>query len=360
MNNQHDISPIRRRLRGLTIVEVAAAGAAIAVAASVAVPVFQRVGCNAMRQQSAANLAALGAAHAAYANDFSDRQFTACPDDLGVFGGNFAAYQNAVGCIPNITLGTTSSGQTYELGFGTGTCPGTVDGGLWLQPIEWNASGMLGSCSLTNVRQFNTYVGGRFFDQRFYAPDDPTISRKVQRWINEGRDFEFDQAIGLKKTTYIYSPAAMYHPRVMGDGTNPNLPQFLTPNSVAGGLGYRSPSNSECLYPSLKTRMLEYYAMENSPGVNPAFPSGAIPYYWNQSYRSRSNSLFFDGSVRVFSTGEAMLAERRLRGPQLWTRTTPFGTSGYFGNYSADFLVSTSVHFLTANGIRGRDTIAPD
>lgn len=360
MNNQHGNPEIRRRVRGLTIVEVAAASAAIAVAASVAIPVFQRVGCNAMREQSAANLAALGAAHAVYANDFAGRQFTACPDELGVFGGSFLQYQNARGCIPNITLGTTSSGQTYNIGYGSGTCPGTADGGAWLLPVNWGVSGTLGSCALTNVRQFNSYVGGRFFDQRFYAPDDPTITRKVQRWINEGRDFEFEQAMGLKKTTYIYSPAAMYHPRVMGDGTNALSPLFLSPNSVPGGLGYRSPANSECQYPSLKTRMLESYVMENSPGMNPASGGGTTPYYWNQSYRSRANALFFDGSVRVFTTSEAMLAERRLRGPKLWVRTTPFGSSGFYGNFSNDFIVSTSVHFLTANGIRGRDTVAPD
>ena len=59
------IPPSRRRsARGLTITEVLVILALLAVLLAMGVPMFQRVGCNAMRDVSRANLAALGQAHA--------------------------------------------------------------------------------------------------------------------------------------------------------------------------------------------------------------------------------------------------------------------------------------------------------
>ena len=353
--------------RGFTLTEAAAVTAAVTVLAAATVPVFQRVGCSALRQQSAAQLATLAAAHAEYASDFNGRQFTACPDNLGAFGGNpFAAYQSANGCIPPMTLGTSASGQTTVIGYGTGSCPGTAGGGAFQIPLNfWGASVGQGSFRWTNVRQFNTYVGGRFYDQTFYAPDDPAMNRKVQRWINEGRDFEQDAQFGIVNSTYDYSPAAMYHPRVFGDGTNPANPSYLNPHSVPNGEGYKSPSNSQCLYPSLKTRLLERHCMEPYLGANPAVAGGQTLYQWNHSYRARSYAAFFDGSVRLFTTAEAMNAQDRARVPgtqspmRLWVQNTNFGSMGFGGNDSYDFLVRTSVHYLTTNGIRGRDTLPP-
>jgi len=355
-----------RACRGFTLTEAAAVAAVVAVATSITVPIFRRVGCSAMRQQSAAQLATLAAAHAEYAADFNGRQFTACPDDLGAFGGSFAAYQSANGCIPPMTVGTSASGQTTVIGYGTGPCPGTADGGAFQVPLNFlNTSTAQGSFRWTNVRSFNTYVGGRFYDQTFYAPDDPAMTRKVQKWINQGRDFEQDAQSGIVNSTYDYSPAAMYHPRVFGDGTSPFAPQFLSPNSVPNGEGYKSPSNAQCQYPSLKTRLLERHCMEPNLGANPSIPGGQTPYQWNHSHRARSYTAFFDGSVRLFTTAEAKGAETRNGSPgtgnppNLWLRNTPFGGSGFFGNTANDFLVDTSVHYLTANGIRGRDTLPP-
>ncbi len=357
---------MRPARRGFTVAEAAAVAAALAVAASVAVPVFRRVGCSAMRQQSMAQLATLASAHAEYAADFDGRQFTACPDDLGVFGGNFAAYQSANGCIPPMTLGTSTSGQTTVIGYGTGSCPGTAGGGAFQIPLNFSGENAgRGSFRWTNVRQFNTYVGGRFYDQAFYAPDDPAMTRKVQRWIDQGRDFEQDAQSGIINSTYDYSPAAMYNPRVLGDGTNPASPGWQSPNLVANGEGYKSPSNAQCLHPSLKTRLLERHCMEPYLGMNPSVSGGQTPFQWNHSYRARSYAAFFDGSVRLFTTAEAMDSDRRSRvsgtnqPAPLWMRSTPFGSTGYFGGQANDFLVSTSAHYLTASGIRGRDTLPP-
>ena len=354
---------IRRARRGFTITEAAAVAAVVAVAAAVTVPVFRRVGCSSMREQSMSQLATLAAAHAQYAADFNGRQFTACPDDLGAFGGDFAAYQAANGCISTMTVGTRANGQTTTLGYGTGACGGTPDGGAFQVPLDFTTPSVArGSFRWMNVRQFNTYVGGRFYDQTFYAPDDPAMNRKVQRWINEGRDFEQNAQSGIVNSTYDYSPAAMYDPRVFGDGTPANAPQYQSPNAVASGQGYRSPSNAQCQYPSLKTRLLERHCMEPNLGMNPNVPGGETPYQWNHSYFARSYAAFFDGSVRLFTTGEAMTAQDRATrfpggGQRLWISSSPFG-HGFFGNIGHDWIVKTGVHYLTTNGIRGRDTLA--
>ena len=155
------------------------------------------------------------------------------------------------------------------------------------------------------------------------------------------------------------------HPRVLGVGSNPAVPAWQNPNTVATGEGYKSPSNAQCLYPSLKTRLLERHCMEPYLGANPAVAGGQTPYQWNHSFRARSYAAFFDGSVRLFTTGEAMDSEARARVPgasqpaRLWVRSTPLGQQGFGGNIAEDFLVSTSVHYLTASGIRGRDTLSP-
>lgn len=345
-----------RMLRGLTIIETAAAAAAVAVAMTAAVPVFRKVGCSAMRAQSAAQLATLSAAHASYAADFNDRQVTYCPDNLGAFNGSWSQYQAANGCVAPLVFGTTSDGQTYVANPG---CPGQSSdtGSAFMVPFNFTTNAV-GSFRLMNCRPFNTYVGGRYFDQTFYAPDDPGISRKVQRAINEGRDYE---VIARSNTSYDYSPAAMYDPVVMGAGSSATSPLFRNPSSssTAGGFGFRSPTNSQCAHPSLKTRMLERNAIDNSPGANPAYAGGQTPYAWNQSIRSRSLALFFDGSVRVFGTSEAMKAEARAGGAKLWLRNSPLGASGFGGTQSHDFFVSTSVHWLTAMGVLGRDTLEP-
>jgi type II secretory pathway pseudopilin PulG len=357
---------MRLARRGFTIAEAATVAAVVAVAASVAVPVFRRVGCSAMRTQSMAQLATLASAHAAYAADFDGRQYTACPDNLGAFGGDFAAYQAANGCIPAMTVGTSSSGETTVLGYGTGSCPGTADGGALQIPLNFSGPSVgQGSFRWTNVRQFNTYVGGRFYDQAFYAPDDPAMTRKVQKWIDQGRDFEQDAQSGILNSTYDYSPAAMFDPRVLGDGGNPAAPVYRNPNTINNGEGYRSPSNAQCQYPSLKTRLLERHCMEPYLGMNPEIPGGRTPYQWNHSYRARSYAAFFDGSVRLFTTAEAIAADTRNTTPgasgstPLWVRGTPLGPAGFFSNRAAEFVLPTSVHYLTAGGIRGRDTQPP-
>jgi len=351
--------------RGVTIVEVLALVACLVVLTAMGLPAFQRLGCSAARDISRANLATLSQAHVMYATDWSGRQYTLVPDTLGANSGLFNVWQSANGCVPQALLGVDSQGVPHRLGT---QCQG-ADVRLkekWLKPIDFAGRTTAGSFRLSNVRAVNEYVNGRFYDQTFYAPDDQAMTRKIQRWINEERDFERDAESGILNTTYDYSPAAMYHPRVFGDGTSASAPSFQSPNFVANGEGYKSPSNSQCQYPALKTRLLERHCMEPFLGPNPAYAGGRTPYRWNQSFQSRSQALFFDGSVRLFTTAEAMDSEARSRVPgsttiraPLWMRTTPFGSLGFGGAQADDFIVNTSVHYLTVAGIRGRDTLSP-
>ena len=137
---------------------------------------------------------------------------------------------------------------------------------------------------------------------------------------------------------------------------------FKNPNSLPGG--YRSPAVGMATYPDLKTRMLEHSWLQNAESaVNSNFAGGNEPWYFNHGYNSAPATLFFDGHVSIMGVGDAMESDARAKATApagfsekgLWHRGTPMGT--YFGGQSYDFLVNTSYHVFTTDGIQGRDTI---
>ncbi|MFZ9915491.1 MAG: hypothetical protein ACO3IB_09200, partial [Phycisphaerales bacterium] len=67
---------------------------------------------------------------------------------------------------------------------------------------------------------------------------------------------------------------------------------------------------------------------------------------------------FYDGHVELVGCQRAQQAEQRAG--KLWARNTPFWTAGYYGNQSYDFLVNTSFHILTSEGIEGRDMLGAE
>ena len=113
---------------------------------------------------------------------------------------------------------------------------------------------------------------------------------------------------------------------------------------------------TQCAGPDVRLKPIELAPDD----CNPSVPEECVPYQWNQVYRSRPLTAFFDGSVRITTPREFRQADSRrgLSEPMLWMKTTPFGFNGVGGGQSADFLVRTSAHFLTTFGIAGRDTIA--
>ena len=154
----------------------------------------------------------------------------------------------------------------------------------------------------------------------------------------------------------------MYPPDILSNTSA----QWKNPNTVAGG--YRSPAVAMRTYPDLKTRMRAHSWLQNQegPGINPNID--AEPWYFHHGYNSAPATMFFDGHVSIMSVADAMESSSRAEGSaagvaeikmkSLWHKGTPMGAAGYFGGaFTYDFLVDTSYHVLTTDGIQGRDTI---
>jgi hypothetical protein len=133
---------------------------------------------------------------------------------------------------------------------------------------------------------------------------------------------------------------------------------FTAPSTLAQG--YRSPPVSRCKYPSLKTRMIEHHWLQKTPesATNPHFAGNRTPWFFNHGYDSSPASLFFDGHIELVECQRTMQAEQRAG--KLWSRNTPLGAQGYYGAQSYDFLVKTSFHVLTTDGIEGRDVLGAE
>lgn len=117
---------------------------------------------------------------------------------------------------------------------------------------------------------------------------------------------------------------------------------------------------SRCAYPELKTRMLEHNWLRGAPTrFNPNVEEERVPWFFNQSLFAQPVTLFFDGSIDTLLTGEAYLDDQKVLEASggvdgLWSRDTPFGEDGYFGQYSEEG-IDISHHVFTTEGIRGRD-----
>jgi prepilin-type N-terminal cleavage/methylation domain-containing protein len=350
---------------GFTIVELLVVVSIIALLIAILLPAIGKARDAALVTQSLANLRNMSAANAAYGADWSDRQFTAIPDDAGLVSGNCAAYLTTVACPPQQLLGwgtnggaTTmwgyflgNSGQCAQYGY-TGNC------GNWstYKPIEFTGvNAGFGSFRMPNVKAFAGYVNNKFYDPVFWAPKDKINLAIAEKYFQAPDQFTSSDG-EIAYSTYCFSPAAMYAPDVMSSSG------FKNPNSMPGG--YRSPAVGMAVYPDLKTRMLEHTWLQNAESsVNSNFAGGNEPWYFNHGYNSAPATLFFDGHVSMMGVGDAMESDARAKATApgtlaekgLWHRGTPIGT--YFGDESYDFLVNTSYHVLTTDGIQGRDTI---
>jgi hypothetical protein len=95
--------------------------------------------------------------------------------------------------------------------------------------------------------------------------------------------------------------------------------------------------------------------------LGPATSFGTTASYrYNSSAASTPATLFYDGHVWLLPNSQAIaddssLLARGLGG--LWSRDTPMGSNGYFGNLSADGS-RTSHSVLTTKGILGRDLLS--
>jgi prepilin-type N-terminal cleavage/methylation domain-containing protein len=378
--------------RGFTIVELLVVIAIIALLVSILLPAIGKARDQAKLTQSLSNLSQMGKAHASYAAEWNNRQFTLIDDNFAQYGGSAVAAQTAYAQAHG-NQGTSSWHPPVNLGWGYPDCDGSQNtvyfryfqspgqGGnvSLIQPIVFQASNGIeyfGSFRLVNCRQFNQYVSGRFYDKSFYAPKDTVVVEAVSNGAS-GCDCFQDPgeycdlppgAIGDIPvwSSYILSPSAMYSPNFM----TPSAAQpFTNPFTKPGT--FRSPGMDQAKYSALKTHMTEHHWLqarraECNPSFQPGTYGGCEPYYFNGSWESNPATVFYDAHTETVGVRKAERADGRVLAQQqqageypagLWHKQTTFGADGYYSDTAYDF-ASTSFHILTTEGIRGRDILA--
>ena len=347
--------------------------AIISLLIAILLPAIGKAKDGALVTQSVANLNNLGKANATYGADWQDRQFTACPDDVGsVPNGDCNTYITQVACPPQQILGWDDQAHLWGYWVGGGLCPAGQPGGCYnwivLWPNEWvMLNGVFGSWRMPNVKVFNDYVNGKYYDRVFWAPKDRYSLEKIAEPLTRAGEFSVPPNPPIY-ATYCWSPAAMWSPDLLSSANANNECNNAGKPGQCGPGAWRSPPASAASYPDLKTRMIEHQWLQNKEGgeFNPGF-GGTVPWLWNQGYNSAPATLYFDGHVTIAGVSDAMEADARSKGQNqnngnmcangkgLWHRGTPLGTNGYYSNLGYDMLVNTNYHVMTTDGIQGRD-----
>lgn len=364
----------RLAARALTLVDVLVTIAVVTVALGALSPALARARDRSGQDVSAANLQTLALAHAMYGWDWNDRQVTWVPDEVGIAtaqgNGSYqnwcSTYINSLGCPPPLLLGWEADPNPtvwgYFLGCGGYSVGNCANGQVYI-PNTFFAAGNTGlpagTFRLPNAAAFSPYVDGRFYSEAFYAPNDEATYAAAEPYFDEIAQFTQLPGSDIVRSSYALSPAAMWHPSVLDK--NPLTGKWWR-NPGSFFEGFVSPTVSQCVHPTLKTRMIEHHWNEGAPGpINLGIPGGQTPYVFNQGAAAAPLALWFDGSVDVLPTSAAAQDDAKVfsatRGEVgLWTRDTPLGVVGYAGESSYDGTL-VSHHVLTAKGIAGRDVL---
>ena len=361
--------------RAFTRVELLGTMAAVTIAGCALLVLIAAGRSRSLETMSLNNLRVQATAHANYGVDWSDRQVTYAPDELGQAHGDYQTYVDLFGCIPNIVLGF---GGTFPPSSQEGTwafwLPNCDEDGaasasnlVMYKPFVFGGSGGgTGSYILVNAPPINAYVNGRFMDRVFFAPADRARMSAVGPGLASPNTFTL---IGggnwTNFSSYVMSPAAMFHPAVFGGGPDGVGGPFKDPNSFDDS--YKSPTVSQCAHPELKTRIIEHDWLQGPPTVtNMNFINGK-PYFFNLGADSTPMTLFFDGHTgplpmrKVVEENAAVVAGG---GKMLWMIEIPLGPwagyGGYFSTVASFDGTSTSVHMFTRGGILGRDQVTAE
>lgn len=378
--------------RAFTIIELLVVVSIISLLLAILVPALGRARDAAYITQSIGNLNTMKAANMTYAADWSDRHFTAMPDDAGLVGGNCTAYVSQVACPSQQLLGFDTDGGLWGYWIAGPLCPqGVGQCGNWavLTPFAFAAPGSggtgniannpytncFGGYQMPNTKAFNTYVNHRFYDKSYYAPKD-TIGHAACEFGFENEGEYTPNPAGtqiLTFPTYIWSPANMVSPGILS--SKPANVSFVGRPNLAGPGGYKSPTFSLANFPELKVLQMEKLWLQNrgkAPGTNGNF---ATPRCWlfNEAYNSAPACLFVDGHTQVCAMNTAVNDDSRTAAQNqtdssihgnakgLWHKGTPCGSMGWFtAGAGYDPLVDmrpTSFGILTVDGIAGRDII---
>jgi len=357
--------PRARRRRGVTITEVLVVLLVVAVVLAALLPTARRLRSESGQITSAANLQVLALSNAMYAADWNDRQVTWCPDDMGLVGGNLEIYSFDFGCPVPLLLGFGSNGNMWAPFLGChGPPAGTWQAASSYIPQAFGPFPGTGSFRWTGSKAFAAHVDGRFYSPTLYAPNDLVPYEVVTPYFDYPAEFTLPPAPNnfLWPSSYAFSPAAMWHPKVLSRNPADGL-WWRNPTSFA--ISHRSPTVSQCAHPELKTRMIEHNWNLGQPGpINPAFAGGQTPYFFSHGIDAAPLTLFFDGRVgelpntKVAADDATVLASTRGE-VGLWSRDTPSGANGYYGTVSFDGFV-TGHHVYTIDGILGRDILSVD
>ncbi len=344
------------RRYAITITETLLVIVCVAGVLAVMVPTLAQLGRTAPVSDSRYNLQVLHNALVCYAADWNDRQYTAVPDDLGLAAGNCQLYAQMFGCYPPALAGIGCEGGVWGYwgacpGNGSQTCFSNV---IMTRPINFDPDFAYGMFRFPQIKPVHDYVGGKFYDRRFFSALDTLAFQAVFPAFEQ--DCEFVESVGTVASSYAFSPAAMYHPDVL---RAPSQGGFQHPDTLDDG--YRSPAVSQARFPALKTWLIEHNWLVDPPGDCNPYYAECTPFQFNHGADAEPLVLFFDGSIRTLRSGDAAADDARvLKGTGgvdgLWSRDTPFGEDGYRGEASFDGTI-VSHHILTTGGILGRDTL---
>lgn len=363
---------MNRLKKGFTIVELLVVVAIIALLIAILLPAIGKARDAALVTQSLGNLRNLSAACGAYGADYNDRQYTACPDETGMYGNfnNDACTKiTATQCIPQMILGWDSSGGLwgYWVRGTLGRCsgwPGNCGNFIVYQPCDFKGSGWggswVGSWRLTNCKAFNSYVNGRYYDKVFWAPKDKITMAPIEKYFSTPVEFAFSNG-DYSEPTYCWSPAAMWSPDVCAWSRRIQTCIGQAPTAATLPGAYKSPASGIAQYPSQKWRMWEHQWLQNTEGgeTNPAFTT-PTPWFYNQGYNSAPAVLCFDGHTQIVSIA-AVQQDNDLacgQGKCLYFSGT---TCNYYSEAAYDMLVANAngcnAGVLTVDGILGRDML---
>ena len=385
MKSENDFSR-----RAFTLIELLVVISIISLLIAILLPAIGKAKDAALLTQSSANIANITKAGYTYAADWSDRHFTACPDDLGITQGNGPLYAQTVGCPSQQLLGFDTSGGLWGYWVNGPLCPQAVgQAGNWqvLIPFVFSAPGCsgagnesnpydnsFGSYEMPNTKSYNAYLNGRFYDKVFFAPKDRVgLLAADFGIINEG---EFTPGGGgaVVFPTYCWSPANMFNPNVLKSNFTASSTDCNTAGNLAasGIAAFRAPKLGHSRFPELKTYMVEKLWLQNREGGEYNFNCGPKRLWlFNEGYNSSPVCSFIDGHVAQAGMNTAVNDQTRVEGTNttatcplgkgLWHKGTPAGANGWFQSGSGyDPLIDmrpTSFHMLTTDGILGRDTL---
>ena len=334
------------RRKGFTIIELLVVVAIIGLLVAILLPAIGKARESAQTTQSASNLRNIGSACGVYGTDFQDRQWSALSEDYGKFQNTCTTWAGQR-CPAQLTLGFTinpsNANDRVPQGFfipQSNNCTGKslASDCKYIQaywPCDFQkATGNFGAFRLLNAKSFNKYVGGRFYDQIFFAPKDRLVLQQVAELKGDQEGDFFGTERNAILSSYCWSPAAMWSPDVLGRGG------FKSPSLPTNTGAFRSPAAGLARFADLKTRVIEHNWLQNKPsgldemsgskwydldGKNPDQVAGFVkgraapqtstlpqPWWFNEASMSAPNALFFDNHVGVCSVLDAIDADARV------------------------------------------------